>query len=249
MHANSTDTTSTPYRTHMSPSYGTGIAILPVGVSPFLLFLQLNTLLIPHHSRYEDSVLCLTRFDAHGVKPSTLAIGDYKTLSSLRLYATPYPGTVMQSGSDADARGPRTEARTGLVACSRCRLDWLLAAGSIQDSNATTLPGGINCPGKLSERWRLGKIQIHDECPGEEATKDPVDRSDLLSTDSIRIPAKYVPRTRHARVEMELVLSSHQDELHGYNSHRKVPKERQITQKDGSYDIDPGKSPTKASSR
>lgn len=90
---------------------------------------------------------------------------------------------------------------------------------------------------------------IHDECPGEEATKDPVDRSDLLSTDSIRIPAKYVPRTRHARVEMELVLSSHQDELHGYNSHRKVPKERQITQKDGSYDIDPGKSPTKASSR
>lgn len=100
-----------------------------------------------------------------------------------------------------------------------------------------------------SERWRLGKIQIHDECPGEEATKDPVDRSDLLSTDSIRIPAKYVPRTRHARVEMELVLSSHQDELHGYNSHCKVPKERQITQKDGSYDIDPGKSPTKASSR
>ncbi|EAW19298.1 uncharacterized protein NFIA_092590 [Aspergillus fischeri NRRL 181] len=28
-----------------------------------------------------------------------------------------------------------------------------------------------------------------------------------------------------------------------------MPKERQIIKKDGSYDIDPGKSPTKASSR
>jgi hypothetical protein len=94
---------------------------------------------------------------------------------------------------------------------------------------------------------------------GEEATEDPVIGGTYLYSFT-RISAKYIPRTRHARVAMRLVLVRRTqvaeslpdlDGSNGYNSHLlvQVPKERQITTKDRSYDIDPGKSPTKASSR
>ncbi|KAG2010880.1 hypothetical protein GB937_007424 [Aspergillus fischeri] len=240
MHANSTDTTSTPYRTHMSPSQGTRIVILPIGVSPGLHFLHLNTLLIPHYSRYEDSVLCLARFDAHGVNylPWQLV-----TTRRCRVCVCTLLRTQGQSCNPGQTQTLGVHGRKhARLAAGR----WPLAA--YKTANATTLAGGINSPGKLSSVGTLEicEMEIQDGYSifwgrGDQGS---CDRSDLLSTDSILCTSNSAREDRN-----EACPRSHQDGSHGYNSHRKVPKERQIIKKDGSYDIDPGKSPTKASSR
>ncbi|GFF70661.1 LOW QUALITY PROTEIN: hypothetical protein IFM47457_02693 [Aspergillus lentulus] len=56
---------------------------------PLFVYRQRRCRSIPHYSRYEDSFLCLTRFDGRRNGQSTVATGDYKAPSSLCLCTLP----------------------------------------------------------------------------------------------------------------------------------------------------------------